>query len=90
MPRVKIKIFATLKERYGRGEVEVDCDGSLRDAVEKAAEILGSDFVAEVFDGSRPRDDRIILVNGRHIQFLEKIELRDGDVIAIFPPLAGG
>ncbi|WP_232216753.1 MoaD/ThiS family protein [Desulfurococcus amylolyticus] len=36
------------------------------------------------------RSDRIILVNGRHIQFIEELKLRDGDVIAIFPPIAGG
>jgi len=90
LPRVKIRLFATLRERYGRGEVEVDCDGTLRGAVEKAAEVLGEGFVGEVFEGDKPREDRIILVNGRHIQFLDKVELRDGDVIAIFPPLAGG
>ncbi len=90
MPRVKIKIFATLRERYGRGEVEVECDGTLRDAVEKAAKVLGPEFVSEVFRDGKPRDDRIILVNGRHIQFLPEIRLKDGDVIVVFPPIAGG
>jgi len=90
VPRVKIKLFATLRERYGRSEVEVECDGTLRDAVEKAAGLLGEDFIGEVFSDGKPRDDRIILVNGRHIQFLGEVSLRDGDVVAIFPPLAGG
>ena len=42
------------------------------------------------YEGSRWRP--IILVNGRHIEFQGGFEmsLRDGDLISIFPPLAGG
>lgn len=34
----------------------------------------------------------IILVNGRNIEFLEQLHtrLKDGDVVALFPPVAGG
>lgn len=87
---VKFLLFATLRDKYGVPEVSVECDGSLRGCVEEAARILGGDFVEEVFEGDDYRRDRIILVNGRHIQFVQSTQLKDGDVVAVFPPIAGG
>ena len=90
MSRVQFRLFATLRDKYGVKEIEVECNGTLRDAVEKAAQKIGQDFVKEFFEDGRIRNDRIILVNGRHIQFIKDLKLKDGDVIAIFPPIAGG
>ena len=93
MPRVKLRLFATLRRRYGVKEIEVDCDGTLEDLVEKVSEKLGKDLRSEVLkeDGS-VRDDRIILVNGKHAWSLgeEERKLKEGDVVSVFPPLAGG
>ncbi len=61
--------------------------------IENASKILGPEFVDDVYDKKRGkvRDDMIIMVNGRNIKDLEgEITLKDNDVIAIFPPLAGG
>jgi len=30
------------------------------------------------------------MINGRNIKDLKEIKIKDGDIIAIFPPLAGG
>lgn len=90
MAKVKILLFATLREKYMRNEIEVECDGSLADAVKRASEVLGPEFYEEVFTDSELRRDRIILVNGRHAQFAKTEELEDGAVISIFPPIAGG
>jgi molybdopterin synthase sulfur carrier subunit len=88
--RVKIELYATLRDRYGK-TVEVECDGTLKGAFTAAAEKLGKDFLNEIFDerGSF-RDDRIILVNGRNIkdEMIEKLD--EGVKIAVFPPVAGG
>jgi len=90
MVRVKMMLFATLREKYGRKEITVECDGTLRDAVAKAAEVLGPEFTSEVYENGEVRRDRIILVNGRHVQFANPDKLEDGAVISIFPPIAGG
>lgn len=90
MVRVRILLFATLRDKYGVREVEVETSGGLREAIENAAKKLGVEFINEVFDNENYRSDRIILVNGRHIQFLQEISLKEGDTIAIFPPIAGG
>lgn len=88
--KVRIEFYATLRDRFGKG-IEVDCDGTLRGAFLSASKILGKDFLKEVFDENGAyRDDRIITVNGRNLKD-ELIEnLKEGDRIAVFPPVAGG
>ena len=42
-------------------------------------------------DGIPYRDDRIITINGRNIKDIkDEIRIKEGDVIAVFPPVAGG
>ncbi|MCY0868259.1 MAG: MoaD family protein [Desulfurococcus sp.] len=91
MIKVKILLFATLREKYGVSQLEVELEkGDFKEAIHKASMILGRDFLSEVFSGDSYRSDRLILVNGRHIQFIKDLKLNDGDTIAIFPPAAGG
>ncbi len=88
MAKVRIELFATLREKFGKS-VEVECD-SLEDCFRKAAKVLGDEFLREVLDEEGGiRDDRIITINGRNIKD-EMKELKNGDVIAVFPPIAGG
>ncbi len=85
--KIKVQLFATLR-RFGK-EFEVEGD-SLEDALRNLADKLGEDFYKEIFDEKgRIRDDRIITVDGRNIKD-ERPKLKDGSVIAIFPPIAGG
>lgn len=93
MVSVKIMLFATLRSKYKTRELTVACNGTLLNMIENASKILGPEFVDDVYDKKRGkiRDDMIIMVNGRNIKDLEgEITLKDNDVIAIFPPLAGG
>ncbi len=87
---VTIELFATLRERYGK-RAEVDAR-TLEDAVKKAEEVFGEGFYSEVFEADgNLRDDRIILINGRNVKDMDRIpELKEGDRVAIFPPIAGG
>jgi len=81
-------LFATLR-RFGK-EFEVECDGTLESVFRNLAKRLGNDFYREVFDESgKIRDDRIITVDGRNLKD-EKPRLKDGSVVAVFPPIAGG
>jgi molybdopterin synthase sulfur carrier subunit len=90
---VKILLFATFRKKYGSREITVKCDGTIRSLIEEASKILGEEFLNDVYDGERRkvRDDLIFTVNGRNIKDLKgDITLKDQDVVAIFPPLAGG
>jgi len=86
--KVRIELFATLREKFGRC-IEVECNGSLEDCFIQASKQLGEEFLDEVIKDGKLRDDRIITVNGRNVKD-EIRELIDGDVIAVFPPIAGG
>jgi len=90
---VKILLFATLRSKYKTRELTVTCDGTLLNMIENASKTLGPEFIDDVYDRNRGkvRDDMIIMVNGRNIKDLKgEITLKDNDVVAIFPPLAGG
>lgn len=72
---VKVKLFATFREgRFREKDMELP-EGT----------ILG-DIVKPLDFGEKPA--KILLVNG--IRAMEDSELNDGDVVAIFPMIAGG
>ena len=75
---IRLKFFAGLREFLPAGEGPF------------TAEIDDGTTVAEVFQhfGVPPEKPRIILVNGRHAD-ADRV-LVDGDLLAVFPPVAGG
>ena len=89
---VKVRLFATLRKKYGVKELTVKCDGTLRGAIENASKIIGEGFLREIYDENqgKVKENMIIMINGRNIRDLKEIKIKDGDIIAIFPPLAGG
>lgn len=94
MPFVKVRVFAILRELMGTRSLDVDAP------VEDVGALI--QFLAEGFQPSfkealldqkgQVRRGFSILVNGRDIAFLEglRTKLKDGDTIALFPPVAGG
>ena len=93
MVKIEILLFATLRDKYGVRKIEIECDGTIRNLIENAARRLGESFLASVYDLDRDkvRGDLIFAINGRNLKDLKgEIELKEGDLIAIFPPVAGG
>ena len=45
---VKVRLFATLRKKYGVKELTVKCDGTLRGAIENASKIIGEGFLREI------------------------------------------
>ncbi|MFU2158389.1 MULTISPECIES: ubiquitin-like small modifier protein 1 [Caldisericum] len=91
MAKVKIKMYATIREKFKEGEVELDAE-TVIDAIRKLVEkypILKNEVLDE---NDSLKNDYIYLVNGRNVEFLQKgnTPLKDGDKISIFPPVAGG
>lgn len=91
MPKVRVKPGLILTERIG-GEVELEGEtvGEVLRAFErrfsKELEELGS-----LKDGRLP-PSFLILLNGRNVKLLkgENTEVREGDLLMILPPAAGG
>jgi len=90
---IAIKFFASFRDIVGRKGMDVE----YRDEM-KLGELLHDMCSASepldkaCFEDGQLRDYVKLLVNGHNIAFLDGLEtvLKDGDVIAVFPPVAGG
>ena len=89
-----LELFATLREKYRTKKVDVEFEGDLHDFFKAASKVLGDSFLEDVYsDPERKefRKDRLITINGRNLKDMKKEpKLKEGDLIAVFPPIAGG
>ena len=95
--RVKVRYFTTLRELAGRAEEElVIKEGStLADLIEEVASKYGKEAREYLYHrGKLERAYQAVyfLINGKNSKVLSglKTRLRDGDVVAIIPPIGGG
>ena len=87
---VKVKLFATLREIAGTRELDVEAK-TLGEVLEKIAEKFGEDMRKLLFDERGGANKALIFVlNGERVRARPELELGRGDVLAIFPPVAGG
>ena len=85
---VTLRVYATLIEIVGSRVKEVPITSG--ETIEELLRKTG--LYDTVIENGRVRSMYKILVNGRDIEFLDglKTKLKDGDVIDVFPPVAGG
>lgn len=93
--RVTVKFFTTLREIAGIGEEEIESLSVI--TVEELLNLLskkyGRPFIDYVYDETgKVRSYLQFLVNGRNITTLQGFEtrLKEGDRVAIIPPVGGG
>lgn len=94
---IKVKSYLTMRKAMGnRGLIEVEYSTmTLHQLIVQLAARFGQDFRSMVFeDGTKKLGQHVkILINGRHYgSFPDKLntEVKDGDEVSIFPPIAGG
>jgi molybdopterin synthase sulfur carrier subunit len=82
---ITVKFYAGLRKITGARETTLAVD-SLRNALDALA------LQEQVWDGVRLRPHVIVTINGHPLDPAGGIEtpLNAGDVLAIFPPIAGG
>lgn len=90
---VKVKLFANFREIAGEREISISgktAEEVLENLIEEYNGLKEEIFTD--YQTGKLKDNVNILVNGREIQFLNRLETRveDGDTVAIFPPVAGG
>jgi len=85
---VRVKLFANFREIAGVSEVEVDAR-SIRDVLTKLCEAFPG-LKDAFFEGDELKDYVHIMVNGRHVRGNLDFEIKDDDVVAVFPPVSGG
>lgn len=93
--KVVVRFFASVREITGKKEEEFEFSRiiTLKELLSRLSKMHGNPFTDYIYNGKGNIRSYIqILVNGRGIDLLEgfKTELKDGDKIAIFPPVGGG
>ncbi len=91
---VTVKFFANFREAAGREQERVEAVANVASLMDELVRRFGKKLVEQLYEPStrRLRGTVHILLNGRGINLLEGLNtpLKDGDVIAIFPPVSGG
>ncbi len=87
-----IKFFAFIRDYTGSKEISIESCPTLRELLDKLSGRYGMRFREKLFAGDRLSEDIIIMINGRHIEHLDGLDtnLKDIDIISIFPRVAGG
>jgi len=94
--KVKVRIFATFRDIVGIKETDLQLPSN--DTIRSLVQTLSNKYSQgklerEVFDESGKVQKYVkILVNGRDIDFIDgpSTQLKDGDIVAMFPPVGGG
>ncbi|MEM2106062.1 MAG: MoaD family protein [Candidatus Bathyarchaeia archaeon] len=96
--RVSVRFFTSLRELTGKREETLEFSGKEKITIglvlERLSKRYGREFVDYVFDRKTGEVKGFLqfLVNGRSASTLNGLDtpLRDGDVLAIVPPVGGG
>jgi len=93
--KVMIKFFTTLRELTGKGEEEMELPSvtTVEELLKQLSKRYGRKFSDYVYnDVGNVRSYLQFLINGRSVTTLEGFEtrLKEGDRVAIIPPVGGG
>ena len=90
---IKIKFYSLLRLFLEQKEVEIDANNiSVLNLLQNISEKTNKNLLDEIANNGILIPGTIILLNGRNIHHLEKMDtiVKNGDKIDIFPPGGGG
>jgi molybdopterin synthase sulfur carrier subunit len=94
--KVYVRLFTTLRELTGKREETLDFDArivTVEDVLKELTGRYGKEFKEYLYnDKQMVRGYLQLLVNGKSVELLERIKtrLKEGDEVAIVPPVGGG
>jgi len=91
MARVRIRLYGTMIEKVKEEKIEIDAK-TISEAITKLVAKFPIFKGAIVDQNLNLMYDFTYLLNGKNVEVLNKGDtmLKEGDVISIFPPVAGG
>jgi len=91
MATVRVRMFATVREAAGVSEVEMDAS-TLSELLQDLRDRFGGKMAEAIGTRGSEQDRVVVLVNGRSTGGMpaEDVRLKDGDDVAVFPPVSGG
>lgn len=92
MPQVLVKLYTTLRARLGKSQVWVE-GATAADLVRRVAELGGAQTGQILFDDKGVVRNEFLLALDSEIldrNALDKVQLKEGNVLHIFPPISGG
>jgi len=93
--KVQVKFFTTLREITGKKEEEIESSSTItvKELLTRLSKKYSREFMDYLYDEKGDIRTHIqILINGRDIDVFQGLEtkLKEGDTVAIFPPVGGG
>jgi molybdopterin synthase sulfur carrier subunit len=93
--KVEVKFFTSLREITGKkaDEIQLQSVITVEELLNLLSDKYGEKFTEYIYDKKgKVQDFLSFLVNGRNINVLQGFdtELKQGDIIAIIPPVGGG
>jgi MoaD family protein len=94
MTSIAVKFYSLWRQYLGVDNIKLQAD-NLEDALAKVEDRFGSRLreqlqVEGVQADGRIQDYSLILLNGTSLRNLKQTSLKEGDILQIFPPAAGG
>lgn len=91
MARVRVRLYATVREAAGASECQIDAR-DIQDLLVRLRHRFGRRFAATIEQAESDPERLVVLVNGKTCGAGDRARcvLTEGDEIAIFPPVSGG
>ena len=92
MPQVLVKLYTTLRLRLNKSQVWVE-GRTAAELVQRVAELGGGEVAKALFDEKGVVRNEFLLALDSEIldrNALDQVQLKEGNVLHIFPPISGG
>lgn len=92
--KIKVKLYSLFRLNLKTSEVNYEFDKNIEviDLVDRLDEDFKGYFSEKLLESGEIKTGSIILINGKNIFHLDKLntKIKDGDIVTLFPPSAGG